>query len=489
MPFGRRPEEGRTRMNVKPDKRALRLGRRLATICESLASMTLIGLACVGISAPQAVASGHSCRAVSKNFDGWQAVEMSNKWITLTIVPQLGGRVMQFEFMGHPFLFVNQKYKGKYFPPLQGAAQNQWFNYGGDKIWPMPEGSQDDHHWPGPIADALDDGAYSASILSQGRTCRVRLDGPADEKTGLQYSRIITIDASSPEVSFQAIMKNVLAHPIEWSVQSVTQYDLADSQSPSAYNHNFWAYTPANADSVYLDGYHVRSGLADDPSFSIQNGLFTLHWLYLQNEVWVDSPGDWLAIVDRSSHFAMVERFRVHPGANYPGKATVIFYKNGPAVEMDAQGMPAIRANADDTPFYMEAEINSPIVRLNPGETYTMDTEWLPTRAADSFLGVSPAGIIAEPLSAAADGAKFRVTGSFSVFFPGRLEARILDSTGRRLATAPLGTVRPEEPLALNQEFAAPASAARVQIALIDEGERDRGVLGEAAVKRNSGGH
>ncbi|HTV59511.1 MAG TPA: hypothetical protein VMJ93_11635 [Verrucomicrobiae bacterium] len=446
-------------------------------------------MACLAVVAPRANASGHSCRVVEKKFDGWQAVEMSNKWITLTIVPQLGGRLMQIEFAGHAFLFVNPQFKGKYFPPTLGAGQGKWFNYGGDKIWPMPEGNQDDHHWPGPIADALDDGEYFASILSQGHACGVRLDGPPDEKTGLQYSRVITIDGGSPEISFHAVMKNILAHPIQWSVQSVTQYDLSDSQTPSSYNHNFWAYTPANPNSVYLDGYHVRSGLADDPSFSIQNDLFTLHWLYLQNEVWVDSPGDWLVAVDRSSHFAMVERFRVHPGANYPGKATVIFYKNGPAVEMDAQGMPAIRANVDDTPFYMEAEINSPIVHLNPGETYSMDTEWLPTRAADSFQGVTPAGIIGVPLSVTSDGSKLRVTGSFGVFFPGRLEARILDSTGRRLANVSLGVARPEDLLTLNREFAAPADAARVQIALIDESERDRGILGEAAVVRNAGGH
>jgi hypothetical protein len=39
--------------------------------------------------------------------------------------------------------------KGQYFPPEVSAEQRRWFNYGGDKIWPMPEGSQDEQHWAG----------------------------------------------------------------------------------------------------------------------------------------------------------------------------------------------------------------------------------------------------------------------------------------------------------------------------------------------------
>ena len=92
---------------------------------------------------------------------------------------------MQVTFAGHPYLFVNPKYKGQYVPPGGEAAKGRWINYGGDKIWPMPEGTQDEQHWAGPVSDALDDGDYSFKILSQDSTCKVRLDGPPDPKTGL----------------------------------------------------------------------------------------------------------------------------------------------------------------------------------------------------------------------------------------------------------------------------------------------------------------
>ena len=45
------------------------------------------------------------------------------------------------------------------------TPKGKWFNYGGDKIWPMPEGDKDADHWPGPIADQLDDGTYVLTAI------------------------------------------------------------------------------------------------------------------------------------------------------------------------------------------------------------------------------------------------------------------------------------------------------------------------------------
>lgn len=428
-----------------------------------------------------------TCHVVDSNFDGWKAETVSNNWVTLTFVPQLGGRLMQVTFAGHPFLFVNPKFQGKYFPPVDNGASGQWTNYGGDKIWPMPEGSQDAQHWPGPISDVLDDGAYSFKTLSQGSTCKVLLEGPADPRTGLQYSREISIAGDSPEIHFHAMMKDVSKQPIDWSMQSVTQYDTASSQTPGDYNHDFWAFTPASAHSKYLDGFHVRAGLADDPSFAVKDGLFTLHWLDLQNEVWVDSPGDWVAVMDRATKFAMIEKFKFHAGADYPGKASVIFYKNGPSVGLDAKGMPVVRNNPGDTPYYMEAELNSPMARLRPGETYAMDTQWFPTRASDAFTGVTAAGAFAQPLAASESAKELTITGGFGVLWPGKIVAHLYDAKGAKLKSLEVESVDPENFVTLRQTIQAPAAVSRVSLRLVDARGIDRGSLGEATVSRMKG--
>jgi hypothetical protein len=112
------------------------------------------------LTAPVCVA----CEVHPVVFEGWQAQQVSNDWVQLTFVPQLGGRLMQVSFNGHPYLFVNPVYKGKYISPEEAAGR--WINYGGDKIWPLPEGNDDEQHWQG-ASTPLDDGAYAFSVLAR----------------------------------------------------------------------------------------------------------------------------------------------------------------------------------------------------------------------------------------------------------------------------------------------------------------------------------
>lgn len=419
------------------------------------------------------------CQVSTTTFDGWNAEQLSNAWLELVIVPQLGGRLMQVTFSGHPYLFVNPKYKGQYIPPAQ--ANGKWFNYGGDKLWPLPEGPDDGSHWPGPISDQLDDGEYQLKVLSQGSACSVRLDGPADSKTGLQYSREITVRADSPEIRFHSLMKNASERTIRWSMQTVSQYNTSDARNPAEYNRNFWALAPLNAQSSYFNGYQVRAGLANDPSFSSKDGMFSLHWLNLENEVWLDSMAGWVAVDDAESGYAMVERAHIDGAAEYPGKATLIFYKNGAAVDLDDSGRPVLRgSDPTQAPYYMESEINSPMVELKPGQSYAMDTRWQPARLTGRITGVSEAGMIAIPIAAEASGRGGRLTGSLGVFYPGQLVALFLSASGARMKTVDLTTVVPERPVQLDQSIERPRDAESVSVHLIDDQGRDRGSLGQA---------
>lgn len=145
-----------------------------------------------------AMPTRHSpCRMEPVTFEGWKAEDLFNDWVRLTVVPQLGGRLMQVKFGEHEYLFVNPRYKGHYVPPSDSGRE--WINYGGDKLWPMPEG-HGEGYWPGPVSDFLDDGEYKLSIVSQADPCTLRLEGPPDPATGLQYSREISIGNESPQI-------------------------------------------------------------------------------------------------------------------------------------------------------------------------------------------------------------------------------------------------------------------------------------------------
>jgi hypothetical protein len=424
------------------------------------------------------------CRVETVEYKGWHAQQLSNRWVQLIVVPQNGGRLMQVTFTGHSYLFVNPKFAGKYLPPKAG----EWFNYGGDKLWLLPEGNDDEQHWAGD-SDVLDDGPFSFRKVSEGQTCEVELTGPADPQTGIQFLRTIRLDADTPRIRFHASMKNVTGHPVEWSMQSVSQYDTigdAGASTPGAahFNHDFWTYTPANQASSYLNRYHVRFGPAENRAVSVRDdGLFALHYVHMAAELWLDSTDGWLAVVDGASRYAMVERFQYEKSKPYPGNASVIFWTNGPEMRLSSDGIPSLSADADASPYYLEAELNSPMCQLRPGESCNFETEWFPTRAGSEFHGVTDAGILIRQLRATGlENGKVKLSGSFGVFFSGRLVAHFYDEHGRSLGTMPVADANPTELVSLDTEIASPGKPARLSLHLEDEHGVDRGSLQEVRV-------
>jgi hypothetical protein len=424
------------------------------------------------------------CRVQSLDYRGWHAQQMSNRWVQLIIVPQNGGRLMQVTFAGHSYLFVNPKFAGKYLPP----SSNEWFNYGGDKLWLLPEGNNDEHHWVG-NSDVLDDGPYTFRKLSEGKSCEIELTGPADPQTGIQFTRTIRLDADSPRIAFHASMKNISGHTVEWSMQSVSQYDTSTPGEPGVSknarrNDDFWAFAPANPSSSYLNRYHVRFGPAENPAVRVRDdNLFSVHYVHMAAELWIDSTDGWLAVVDGKTRYAMVERFQYEASKPYPGKASVIFWTNGSEMRLGADGNPSLSSDPDASPYYLEAELNSPMCRLRPGESCSFETEWFPARSGSEFHGVTEAGTVIQPLraSSAANG-RVSLTGSFGVFYSGRLVAHLYDEHGRSVVVTDVKDVSPTDAVSIETEIRPPANVSRVSLHLVDESGLDRGALGEVQV-------
>lgn len=421
-----------------------------------------------------------ACRLESMDYRGWKAQQISNRWVQLVIVPENGGRLMQVTFNGHDFLFVNPKLAGKRMPP----TANRWFNYGGDKIWLLPEGDEDEQHWRGG-SDMIDSGEFAFRKLSDESSCGLELTGPPDPHTGVQISRTIRLGSDSPHIAFHASMKNITGHTIEWSMQSVSQYDTSNPNDASQSNGNIWGFTATNRSSGYLNRYHVRTGPAENPSATVRgDGLFSLRYSRVAAEFWIDSTDGWLAVVDGSSRYAMVERFQYEDQRPYPGKAAVIFWTNGPHLKFGSDGTVSVTDGPDGpSPSYMEAEVNSPLCRMRPGGSCQLDTDWFPTRSDVDFIGVTEAGIVTEPLRAVRlqDG-KVKVSGSFGVFFPGKVVAHYYNERGSSIGSLQLAEASPANLLSLNAETSPEGKAARMSLHLEDENGLDRGALGEIAV-------
>jgi hypothetical protein len=200
-------------------------------------------------------------------------------------------------------------------------------------------------------------------------------------------------------------------------------------------------------------------------------------------ELWLDSTAGWMAVVDGSSRYAMVERFHFEPARTYPGKASIIFWTNGPEMKLNADGEASLSSGGDGSPYYLEAEINSPLCQLRPGESCDLDTEWFPTRAGNEFHNATDAGIVLRPLHATQKQDKIGLSGSFGVFFAGRLVAHFYNEHGLSLGSTTVATVDPTEPVSLATVVAAPAKTARISLHLEDGSGLDRGSLQEVQVE------
>jgi hypothetical protein len=96
---------------------------------------------------------------------------------------------------------------------------------------------------------------------------------------------------------------------------------------------------------------------------------------------------------------------------------------------------------------------------------------------------VTDAGIVIRPLQAArAENGKLKLSGTFGVFFSGRLVAHFYSEHGSSLGTVPIVDVSPTEPVLLEMEMVPPGKPARLSLHLEASDGVDRGSLQEVPV-------
>jgi hypothetical protein len=432
--------------------------------------------------AHSSAAANPACTVKATNYLGWKAEEISNKWVTLEIVPQIGGRLIQVQFGGHDLLYVNPQLKGQVIPPGTRGVEH---NYGGDKIWPLPEGNEDEQHWSG-SGGRLDGAPFTLKVVSRGpSTCSVRLTGPVDDEIGQRYIREIGITRDTPVIGFHVVMQNMSGYPQTWSEQTITEFATSEPAGTENFNTKFWGVTELNPTSAYPKGYYVRTGPEDNPAFVVKDKMLRVHWNDIVQEVWIDSPTGWLAAVNGESGYTVVERHDLDPQHEYPSKASIIFYSSGepqkrkPSTDSTspAQGQ---QVEPREGPF-VEAEVNSPMVQLKPGESYAMDTTWYPTHAGRDFVTTTWAGVVVKPLTATLTSAGLALSGEFGVFYAGNLVVHLYPKKGED-NTVKLMPVVPTEPVKLQTTINVPTNISRVSVHLVDPNGLDRGPLGEVQV-------
>ena len=426
------------------------------------------------------------CVEVAKEWDG---DVLKNDIIELTVVPQIGGRVIQYTLGGYGFFWENSELINTT-PPAGGLGPDDaWLNYGGAKLWPAPQGWDNDEQWPGPPDAVLDGGVFKMEVLTDNAdTKSIRLTSETNSQSGIQFSRVITVKKGTSRVNLEVTMLNVDDKPRRWGIWDHIQFD-ASNRHGEGHNENLWGFCPLNSNSKFHRGYSIMYGLVNNPSYKpdYENGMMRVHYQHLVGKAGVDSPDGWVATVDATDGYAFVHRYTYEPDKAYPDDSSVEFWFNGMG-EFAAWGkINKMGDKAEDIPYVLESEIISPFADLGPGDKFSFKYQWCSAKipAGLPVVSCSNVGVTCKPLEAGINDGKLSLSGKFGVFYEGRLRVSVIDGNSKSSLISEDTKVSPLVALELESVITqAPVEDAKVVVIDVIDGKGNKlGNLATAEIK------
>lgn len=438
-------------------------------------------LACLGLS---------STFATESSAEGWKSIDLKNDFIALQIVPEIGGRVIQYKLGNYDFFWMNEQLVDKK-PPSTGIGPNgEWLNYGGDKLWPAPQGWDGDQQWSGP-PDAVLDGSPYAAVIENEKA--IKLTSQEDKRSGIQFSRVIKIFDDTTRVSIDATMKNIDTKNRRWGIWSHTQFN-AGNRHGEGYNKNYRAYCPINPDSIFARGYGVIFGLAQNPQFKpdYKNNMMQVHYQRRVGKIGLDSNAGWIATVDATDGFVFVQRFQFEPGKEYPDNSSVEFWMNGLGEIFAYNKLIKMPEDPKDNPYNFESEMIAPFALLKPGESTSFHYDWYAAKIGSNLpvINCSDIAVTCKPLTAKLQNDQLILDCHFGIFHKAALELVLLDDKDKQIEKSPRIAVSPLKPVTvlqmqeLTNEIGVPENAVKIAFYAFDAKGKLLGELARAEIIR-----
>ncbi|HKS95833.1 MAG TPA: DUF4380 domain-containing protein [Terriglobia bacterium] len=433
-----------------------------------------------------AAPASYAAKLEKTQYRGWNVYRLSNGLISLMVAPDIGGRAIQLSLGDQDFFFVNPEFAGKVLPADQNNLKSGWANYGGDKVWPAPEGWMNDNEWPSIPYYVLDGSRFTSDVVTETPAeVAVRVTSPPDPRTGVQFIRTYHVYAGTTRVTVEQVMRNISRRRIRWGIWHLIQNDAADAHDPSKPNPELYMYVPLNPHSQYPRGFYNPYGDVKHPSYqAVDDGrILRIHYLYRVGKVAADSSAGWYAVVNGQKNICLVESFKHFPDLEYPDHASVESWNDGPGMISRGPFDQTLPDDPKKTPYFLESEVLSPFATLDPGEQYEFSVHWSPTRAPNPLHDAGWGGAISEPLAASVHAGEVSLRGVFGVFVPGTLEAVFYSNMGEELRRETLQAVDPREVVRLDKSVPLPADAFRVSVRVLDADGQNRGFLGNVILK------
>ena len=419
-------------------------------------------------------------------YMGWDVYRLSNNLVSLLVAPDLGGRAIQLLLGDWEYFFVNATLAGQVLRPEENDLEAGGANYGGDKVWPAPEGWMSDDEWPSVPYYTLDGSRFKAEVVKEtSDEVAVRVISPSDPRTGVQFERVFHVYSGTTRIRVDQLMRNISRRQIRWGIWHLIQHNAADCNNPKKANPDLFMYIPLNPRSIYPEGYTKLLGDVQHPSYEVIDGgrMLRVRYLYRAGKIGADSDHGWYAVINGQKNICLVENFKYFPGAEYPDKASVESWSNGPGTISRGPFDHTLLHDPEKTPYFFESETLSPYAALDPGEQYSFPVYWSVTRAPNPIRNAVWAGAISEPLSGRVESGRVSLRGIFGVFTPGKLEAVLYSAQGEELGREILLSVDPREEVCLETTLSVPECCFRIGVSVRDAEGENCGFLGNMILK------
>jgi hypothetical protein len=395
-------------------------------------------------------------KASHSNWEtAWGTVYVAqNGLVTLAAVPNLGGRVMQYDLGEHGSIYVSDNLIGSM--PDDGNVL-----VGGFRMLPSP---QIDFGWPSP--PEVDLNPYTCEIRANtADSAVIYLESDVVDNEiqkyqthqGLQFKRLLTLYKASTRVKVEMTMINTGSTSMEHGIWDITQ--CVCSNNGAADLENIWVYFKKNESSSMTDGYVEYSDQADgsgeekaqwNPD-AAEGGIMGVQFLQKVGKIGADCNAGWIAHVDQLDGYAYVKTFTYEDGKTYPdGGASVQVYTystSAPTVEVEVLG---------------------PITTLGQNDSVKMVENWYLARSTGPVLNVTGAGLVTSKLTAEQTDNLMTIQGTFGVFYPGTVRAVFMDASSSAVAVADTFEVSPLDSLRIEQQYEVPTGATWLSLHLFN---------------------
>lgn len=303
-----------------------------------------------------------------------EVLRLQSEHARIAILPRLGGRLASFHALGREWLWRNTRLLDDDFQPLHDpdgarAAQSlgDWWNWGGDKSWPAPQGWDTDDQWHGPPDPVLDAGPYSATVDPAHLTCT--LVSGDDARTGLRITRTITLSASEPALTIDTTLTNVSNRPRTWSCWTVTQIDVgSDSERsrPAVHvGYEAGAKPPVTLFSP-VGRLDFEGPLQGAVAIPIQDAVGKLGFPGANG--WIDYRTGGGSVLRQT--------FPVSAEQTYPDQGSRAALWMQYPLDEPIESLSGLTLESR----LVELECLSPLTRLEPGQSVSLDVQWLAHR-------------------------------------------------------------------------------------------------------------